>query len=158
MALHPGVKLWTIGFNECRMTNGGFARAAQALAPRVALSFYNRPFDKRLTTGRSTKDSRQAVRQKTHDRPFDKRLTTGRSTKDSRQAVRRKAHDRQNTLFDVRSAEADQCFCRPATSSIGSWQIRIYHLGFLTPETLYEITEIDRLGLTDIVVAGFIPA
>jgi len=86
MALHPGVKLWTIGFNECRMTNGGFARAAQALAPRVALSFYNRPFDKRLTTGRSTKDSRQAVRQKTHDRPFDKRLTTGRSTKSSRQA------------------------------------------------------------------------
>jgi len=34
------------------MTNGGIARAAQALAPRVAQSFSNRPFDKRLTTSR----------------------------------------------------------------------------------------------------------
>gem|GEM_PF-5385403 len=80
--------------DEWRFTNDGIA----------ALSHFK--------IGHSTKDSRQAVRQKTHDRPFDKRLTTGRSTKDSRQAIRQKTHDRpfdkrlttgrmQYSVFDV---------------------------------------------------------
>jgi len=54
----------------------------------------NRPFDKRLTTGRSTKDSRQAVRQKTHDRPFDKRLMTDR--------IHYSMFDVGRSMFDVR--------------------------------------------------------
>jgi len=48
------------------------------LLRRTSVEVWNRFAQFFYKIDRSTKSSRQAVRQKVHDRPFDKKLTTGR--------------------------------------------------------------------------------